>query len=137
MNSPFSIDDCPVLRANRPVVLDDEYDFWSHPFARFSYEDNRIRVKFLADPSYPACKRRLYPRDSWMQTSFLLASKPEKDSHLHSIDDLKRRPSGVSEFSRIFDTYNYLDTKLTGEKSEKDTVMLQEFLQRRIRKNWV
>ncbi|KAF7980704.1 hypothetical protein HWV62_37163 [Athelia sp. TMB] len=79
------IDDVPVLRRSKPNCTTPNP--WSHPLPQFSFVNAQIRIKFLSDPSLPSCTGDLYPNDSWATKDFLLATRPEKDFHMHPISD--------------------------------------------------
>ncbi|KZP17337.1 hypothetical protein FIBSPDRAFT_865004 [Athelia psychrophila] len=79
------VDDVPVLRRRRPVS--GRPNPWSHPLPEFSFVNSQIRVKFLSDPSLPACTDDMYPDDSWATKKFVLAVHTEKEFHEHSISD--------------------------------------------------
>lgn len=79
------VDDVPVLRRCRPVAS--RPNPWSRPLPEFSFVNEQIRVKFLSDPSLPACTDDLYPEDSWTTKNFVLAAHTEKDFHRHPITD--------------------------------------------------
>ncbi|KAF7972136.1 hypothetical protein HWV62_18868 [Athelia sp. TMB] len=43
--------------------------------------------RFLSDPSLPSCTDSLYPKDSWATKDFVLATRSEKEFHMHPISD--------------------------------------------------
>lgn len=79
------LDDVPVLGHSRPVAS--RPNPWSRPLPEFSFVNSQIRVKFMSNPALPSCSDDLYPKDSWVTKNFLLASRTNKDFHLHSITD--------------------------------------------------
>ncbi|KAF7986036.1 hypothetical protein HWV62_41394 [Athelia sp. TMB] len=79
------VDDVPVLRRERPASS--RPNPWSHALPEFSFINSQIRVKFLSDPSLPSCTDDFYPDDSWATKDFILATRPEKDFHMHPISD--------------------------------------------------
>jgi hypothetical protein len=93
------IDDVPVLRRRHPLAT--RPNPWSHPLPIFTYEDFQIHVQFLSDPAIPVCSEELYPNDSWKSGNYVLATRSEKDFHMHPISDFspwisRHMMSGIS-----------------------------------------
>ncbi|KAG6819199.1 hypothetical protein H0H93_014404 [Arthromyces matolae] len=65
------VDNVLVIRARRPVYIDSNP--WSHAPPRFSFRNSQIQIAFNHNPALPSTSAKIYPKDEWRNTAFVLA----------------------------------------------------------------